>query len=54
MGPPKALVAPKPASSMRIISTLGAPSGAVMPLGQKGVDSFLRMPGQVVWECKIV
>ena len=26
-GPPKALAEPKPASSMRMISTLGAPSG---------------------------
>ena len=47
MGPPKALVAPKPASSIRITITLGAPAGAVIPLGEKGVDSLARMPLEV-------
>jgi hypothetical protein len=37
--PPKVLATPKPASSVRIRTTFGAPLGGVTRAGQYGVDS---------------
>jgi hypothetical protein len=44
IGPPKALAAPKPTSSVMIRRTFGAPSGAVTALGKSGVDSLALRP----------
>jgi len=44
IGPPKVLLAPKPTSSVRIRSTLGAPAGASTPFGKSGVESLTVRP----------
>jgi hypothetical protein len=40
IGPPKVLVAPKPTSSTRMSTTLGAPAGDLGGLGQKGCGAL--------------
>src|SRR5215471_14491407 len=44
IGPPKALAAPKPVSSVMMSRTLGAPFGAVTSLGKSGLDSVALRP----------
>src|SRR5262245_14804795 len=44
IGPPNVLDAPKPTSSVRIRSTLGAPFGACTPAGKSGLDSLTVRP----------
>src|SRR5262245_54635933 len=44
IGPPKVLAAPKPVSSVMMSRTLGAPLGAVTPLGKSGLDSLALRP----------
>src|SRR5215475_8261249 len=44
IGPPKVLVAPKPVSSVMMSRTLGAPLGAVTPVGKSGLDSLALRP----------
>src|SRR5262245_29021043 len=44
IGPPKALAAPKPVSSVMISKTLGARFGAVTSLGKSAVDSLALRP----------
>src|SRR5262249_52666101 len=44
IGPPKVLVAPKPVSSVMTSRTLGAPLGAVTPVGKAGLDSLALRP----------
>ena len=44
IGPPNALEAPKPTSSVRMSSTLGAPSGAEIGCGKSGLEFLGRSP----------
>jgi hypothetical protein len=49
MGPPKVPDEPKPASSVMISRTLGAPAGATSGLGKSGFDSLTVFP---TWPAK--
>ncbi len=44
IGPPNALEAPKPTSSVKMSSTLGAPSGAEIGCGKSGLESSVVRP----------